>query len=82
MFNLGTGKGSSVLEVVKSFNRVSGKKLNYSIGPRRSGDIVAAYACIDKAKEQLNWHPKHSLDQAVLSAWNWEKQNGSNHTTE
>lgn len=75
VFNLGTGKGSSVLEVIESFIRISGIELPYLLGPRRAGDIIAAYASIEKAKNHLNWLPKHSLDEAVRSAWNWEKEN-------
>ena len=77
VFNVGTGQGYSVLEVIASFERVSGKNLNYSIGPRREGDIVAAYANVDKALRQLNWSPKYSLDEAVHSAWQWELNNSS-----
>ena len=74
VFNLGTGKGSSVLEVVKSFERVSGLKLNYELGPRRAGDVVAAYANTTKAREVLGWKTSRSLDEAVASAWNWEQK--------
>ena len=77
VFNVGTGQGYSVLEVIASFERVSGKNLNYSIGPRREGDIVAAYANVDKALQQLNWSPKYSLDEAIHSAWQWELNNSS-----
>ena len=77
VFNVGTGQGHSVLEVIASFERVSGKNLNYSIGPRREGDIVAAYANVDKALRQLNWSPKYSLDEAIHSAWQWELNNSS-----
>ena len=77
VFNVGTGQGHSVLEVIASFERVSGKNLNYSIGPRREGDIVAAYANVDIALRQLNWSPKYSLDEAIHSAWQWELSNSS-----
>ena len=77
VFNVGTGQGHSVLEVITSFERVSGKTLNYAIGPRREGDIVTAYANVDKALQQLNWSPKYSLDEAVHSAWQWELNNSS-----
>ena len=77
VFNVGTGQGHSVLEVIASFERVSGKNLNFSIGPRREGDIVAAYANVDKALRQLNWSPKYSLDEAIHSAWQWELNNSS-----
>jgi UDP-glucose 4-epimerase len=74
VFNLGTGKGSSVLEVIKSFECISGKKLIYEIGKRRAGDVIAAYADTSKANEVLGWKAKRSLDEAVASAWAWEKK--------
>ncbi|MEM1338601.1 MAG: UDP-glucose 4-epimerase GalE [Bacteroidota bacterium] len=74
VFNLGTGKGSSVLEVIQSFERVSGKKLNYRIAQRRSGDVVQAYADTKKANAVLGWKALSSLDDAVQSAWEWEKR--------
>lgn len=74
VFNLGTGKGSSVLEVIESFERVSGQKLTYEIGGRRTGDVIAAYADTTKANEILGWKTKRSLDEAVASAWAWEKK--------
>ena len=74
VFNLGTGKGSSVLEVIQSFERVSGKKLPYEIGARREGDVVAAYADTTKANNVLGWKTQRSLDEAVASAWAWEKK--------
>ncbi len=73
VFNLGTGKGSSVLEVIQSFERVSGKKLNYKIVDRRPGDVVQAYADTTKANEVLGWKAKSTLDDALRSAWEWEK---------
>ncbi|MGC6432096.1 MAG: UDP-glucose 4-epimerase GalE [Jejuia sp.] len=73
-FNLGTGKGSSVLEVVQSFEKVSGEKLNYKIVGRREGDVISAYADTTKAAEELGWKTKLSLDDAVLSAWKWEQK--------
>ncbi|TNJ42530.1 UDP-glucose 4-epimerase GalE [Tamlana fucoidanivorans] len=73
-FNLGTGKGSSVLEVVQAFERVSGKKLNYKIVGRREGDIISAYADTNKANDELGWKTELSLDEAMLSAWKWEQK--------
>ena len=73
-FNLGTGKGSSVLEVVKSFEKVSGEKLNYKIVGRREGDIISAYADTNKANDELGWKTKLSLDDAMRSAWKWEQK--------
>lgn len=73
-FNLGTGTGSSVLEVVKSFEKVSGKNLNYKIVGRREGDIISAYADTTKANDELGWKTKLSLDDAMRSAWMWEQK--------
>lgn len=74
VFNLGTGNGVTVLEAIKSFEKVSGVKLNYEIGPRRPGDIIAIYANNDKAKNILGWDPKYSLDQMMGTAWKWEQR--------
>lgn len=74
MFNLGTGKGNSVLEVIESFERVSGKKLAYKIVDRREGDVIAAYADTNKANSVLKWSAEHNLDEALKSAWEWEKK--------
>jgi UDP-glucose 4-epimerase len=73
VFNLGTGNGITVLEAIKAFEKVSGVQLNYEIGPRRAGDIVAIYANNDKAVNQLGWKCKYGLDEMMLTAWNWEK---------
>lgn len=72
VFNIGTGTGSSVLEVINAFEDVSGKKLNYKIVGRREGDVVAAYADTTKANTVLGWTSKLSLKDALLSAWKWE----------
>ena len=72
VFNLGTGNGVTVLEAIKSFERVSGKKLNYEIGPRRPGDVIAIYANNDKAKSHLGWEPNFSLEEMMATAWKWE----------
>ena len=74
VFNLGTGKGSSVLEVIQSFERVSAQKLTYEIGDRRTGDVIAAYADTTKANKVLGWKTQRSLDEAIASAWAWEKK--------
>jgi len=72
IFNLGTGKGNSVLEVIKSFEKVSGEKLPYKIVGRREGDITAAYADTNKANNDLNWKAVRTLDEALKSAWKWQ----------
>ncbi|MEM9363097.1 MAG: UDP-glucose 4-epimerase GalE [Bacteroidota bacterium] len=74
VFNLGTGKGSSVLEVIHSFEHVSGKKLNYRIAERRPGDVIQAYADTQKANKVLGWEAQSSLDEAMKSAWDWEQK--------
>ncbi len=76
VFNIGTGKGNSVLEIIKSFEKVSGEKLNYKFVDRREGDITAAYADTSVANNELGWKAKHSLEEALLSAWNWQKSLG------
>ena len=73
-FNLGTGKGSSVLEVIRSFEKVSGQALNYRIVERRRGDVTAAYADTTKANEVLGWSAQYDLDDAMRDAWRWEKK--------
>jgi len=73
IFNLGTGKGSSVLEVIQSFEKASGQKLNFKIAPRREGDVIQAYADTTKANAELGWKAESNLDEALLSAWKWEK---------
>lgn len=78
VFNVGTGKGSSVLEVIQSFEKVSGKKLNYKIVGRRAGDIISAFANTDKANNELGWKAQATLDEAMASAWKWEQKIRSN----
>lgn len=73
VFNLGTGNGITVLEAIQAFEKVSGVQLNYEIGPRRAGDIVAIYANNDKAVKQLGWNCKFGLDEMMLTAWQWEQ---------
>ena len=73
-FNLGTGTGSSVLEVITAFEKVSGTKLNYQIVGRREGDITSAYANTDKANTVLGWKAQSTLEDSLASAWKWEKK--------
>jgi UDP-glucose 4-epimerase len=73
-FNLGTGTGSSVLEVIQAFEKVSGQKLPYKIVARREGDITSAYANTDKANTVLGWKAESSLEEAMASAWKWEQK--------
>jgi len=74
VFNLGTGNGFTVLEVIRAFEKVSGIKLNYKIVDRRPGDIEKVWANTDLANKVLGWKTEKSLDEMMLSAWNWEKQ--------
>lgn len=73
-FNIGTGKGSSVMEVINTFEKVTGRSLNYEITDRRSGDVTEAYADITKANEKLGWKSKKTLEESLLSAWKWQKK--------
>jgi UDP-glucose 4-epimerase len=73
VFNIGTGKGVSVLEVIQSFEKVTGKKLNFKLVDRREGDITAAYADTTIANKELGWKAKLTLDEALLSAWEWQQ---------
>ena len=74
VFNVGTGKGSSVLEVIRSFEKVSGQKLPYKLVERRDGDVIEAYADTQKANSVLGWKAQSTLDEAIESAWKWEKK--------
>ncbi len=74
VFNLGTGNGTSVLEVIQTFENATGEKVNYRIGPRRSGDVESVYARTGKAFELLNWKATTSLSDSLLNAWKWEKK--------
>ena len=74
VFNLGTGNGFSVMEVIKSFEKVSGLKLNYKFVARRPGDIEKVWANTDLANKELGWKAEKNIDEMMLSAWNWEKQ--------
>ncbi len=74
VFNVGTGTGSTVMEVIQSFEKVSDQKLNYKIVGRREGDITAAYADTTKANNELGWEAKSGLDDSLSSAWKWEQK--------
>jgi UDP-glucose 4-epimerase len=73
VFNIGTGSGSSVLEVIQTFEKVSGRQLNYRIGPRRSGDITQVYADTSFSNRELGWKSELDLEDALRSAWAWEQ---------
>ncbi len=72
VFNLGIGDGVTVLEAIKAFEEVSNQKLNYRIGPRRPGDVIAIYSNYDKAKRLLGWEPTHGIKEIMNTAWHWE----------
>lgn len=74
VYNLGTGHGVTVLEAIRAFEKTSGVKLNYALGPRRPGDVIAIYASNDLAKKTLGWNPKYSLDEMMTTAWEWEQK--------
>jgi UDP-glucose 4-epimerase len=73
IYNLGTGKGSSVLEVVEAFEKANDLKVPYQIGERRPGDITIAYANADKAEKELGWKAETSLEEALRTTWEWQK---------
>jgi UDP-glucose 4-epimerase len=73
-FNIGTGNGFSVLDIIRSFEKVSGVKLNYCFGKRREGDVVQIWADTTLAEKELGWKAELSLDQMTLSAWHWQQQ--------
>ena len=75
VYNLGTGKGYSVLDVVKAFEKSSGIKINYRIAPRRAGDVACCYADATKAKEVLGWQAQYDIDDMCADSWRWQSQN-------
>lgn len=81
-FNIGTGKGSSVLEIVKAFEKACGKKIPYVIGPRRAGDLATVYASTTKAKEVLGFKTKYNLEKMCEDTWRWQKNNPNGFLTE
>ena len=74
VINLGSGKGVSVFEAICAFEKVSGIKLNYKIGPPRAGDVIEIYSDVSKASELLGWVPKYGIEQMMASAWAWEQE--------
>ena len=73
VFNIGTGKGSSVLEIISAFENVTGEKLDYKIGPRRTGDIVQIFGDVQKSNTELGWKANLDINEMMRSAWEWEK---------
>lgn len=80
-FNIGTGRGNSVLEVIHAFEKVTGQKLNYIIGPRRVGDVPQIYADVTKSSQELGFKTELGLDEALKSAWDWEVSLKNNQAT-
>lgn len=76
IFNVGTGRGNTVLEVIQAFEKVSGLSLNYEIGPRRPGDIEKVWANTDKVNQVLGWEAKYSLEDSLRDSWNWQQRLG------
>lgn len=75
IYNLGKGKGYSVLEIINAFEKTTGQKLNYEFGKRRSGDLPEFYADVEKAKNELNWVAEYSIDKMCEDTWNWQTKN-------
>ncbi|MEY3882125.1 MAG: UDP-glucose 4-epimerase GalE, partial [Pseudomonadota bacterium] len=74
-YNLGAGKGYSVLEIIKTFEQVTGKSINYKISPRRTGDLAECFANPDLALKELNWKVEKDLHDMVTDTWNWQTKN-------
>ena len=74
IFNIGTGRPVSVLELIKSFEKANGVKLNWKFAPRRSGDVTAVWADPTLAEKELGWKAQRSVDETLAAAWAWEKR--------
>ena len=79
IFNLGTGQGNSVFELISSFERITGLKINFKIENRRPGDVDSCYAKVDKANKILEWDATHTIEMAIESAWKWQKNAAYNY---
>jgi UDP-glucose 4-epimerase len=73
VINVGTGKGESVLDVIHTFEKIAGIKLNYKIGPRRAGDIQEIFADVQKSANVLSWKAEKNMEEAIVDAWNWQQ---------
>src|SRR5690606_33012726 len=73
VFNIGTGKGNSVMELVNGFQEVTGVPINYEIGERRPGDVVSIFADVSKAEKVLGWKAEHNVNEALRDAWKWQE---------
>lgn len=74
-YNLATGQGTSVLQLVTAFEKASGKAVPYKIAPRRPGDVTACYASPEKAKQELGWKTEKTIEDACADSWRWQSQN-------
>ena len=74
VFNIGTGQGNSVLEVIQTFEKVNRLKLNYEIGPRRPGDVVKIYGSVEKAASEMDWKAEKTLEESLTDAWRWQQK--------
>jgi UDP-glucose 4-epimerase len=75
IYNLGTGRGVSVLELIAAFSKASGKKIPYQIAPRRKGDVASCYASSKKANKELGWFAEKTIEQACADSWKWQSKN-------
>ncbi|WP_419040120.1 GDP-mannose 4,6-dehydratase, partial [Parolsenella catena] len=75
VFNLGTGRGTSVLQIIEAFSKACGHEVPYVIDPRRPGDVAENYADCSKAKEQMGWEAKYDIDDMCRDSWNWQSKN-------
>ena len=82
IYNLGTGYGTSVFELIKTFEKISGQKINYEVLPRRSGDVATCFADAVKANEELGWNAVRSIEDACIDAWRWQSRNPRGYTEE
>ncbi len=78
VFNIGTGRGNTVLEIIKTFEKVNKVKLNYEIGPRRAGDVEKIYGSVEKSEKLMGWKTEKTLEDSVKDAWRWEKKIAKN----
>ena len=73
VFNLGSGEGATVLEAINAFEKANKVKLNYTVGPRRAGDVIAVYSDNTNAANALKWQPRRNIEEIMKTAWEWEK---------
>lgn len=78
VFNIGTGRGNTVLEIIKTFEKVNKVKLNYELGPRRAGDVEKIYGSVEKSERLMGWKTEKTLEDSVRDAWRWEKKIAKN----